>query len=77
MPAALGENVSFEYFVMSEIFKDEACQGFDHQAVARVLLEYGCLITREPGRYSIKTTLPGIGPARCYLIPPAIFGLDL
>jgi putative DNA primase/helicase len=77
MPADIGEGMSFEYYVLAETFKTEVCQGFDHQAVARVLLEHGCLITREPGRYSIKTTLPGIGPARCYLIPPAIFGLDL
>jgi putative DNA primase/helicase len=77
MPVALGEGVSFEFFILAETFKGEVCQGLDHQAVARVLLEYGSLVTKEPGRYSIKTKLPGIGPARCYLIPPAIFGLDL
>ena len=77
MPAALGEGVSFEYFILAETFKTEVCQGFDHQAVSRVLQEHGCLIAKEPGRYSIKTKLPGIGPARCYLIPPAIFELDL
>ena len=77
MPAALGEGVSFEYFILAETFKTEVCQGFDHQAVSRVLQEHGCLIVKEPGRYSIKTKLPGIGPARCYLIPPAIFELEL
>ena len=76
MPADIGEGMSFEYYVLAETFKTEVCQGFDHQAVARVLQEHGCLVTREPGRYSIKTTLPGVGPSRCYLIPPAIFGLD-
>jgi len=53
------------------------CPAFDVQAVCAVLVEYGCLTVKEPGRYSIKTKLPGIGPARCYLIPPAIFDLDL
>jgi putative DNA primase/helicase len=77
MPAAIGEGVSFEYFVLAEAFKAEVCKGFDVQAVCAVLVEYGCLTVKEPGRYSIKTKLPGIGPARCYLIPPAIFDLDL
>jgi putative DNA primase/helicase len=29
MPAALGEGVSFEYFILAETFKAEVCQGFD------------------------------------------------
>ena len=77
MPAALGEGVSFEYFVLAETFKTEVCKGFDVQAVCAVLVAHGALIVKEPGRYSIKTKLPGIGPARCYLIPPAIFDLDV
>ena len=77
MPPALGEGVAFNYYILAEPFQSEVCQGFDHKAVARVLQEHGCLIVKEPGRYSIKTKLPGIGPARCYCITPALFGLDL
>ena len=77
MPAALGEDVSYEYFITAEVFTAEVCGGADRDTVCRILLEHGCLIVKEPGRYSIKTKLPGIGPARCYRIPPAIFGLDL
>ena len=77
MPATLGEGVSFEYFVLAETFKAEICQGFDHLAVCRVLAAHGCLIVKEPERYSISTRLPGIGKVRCYQIPPAIFDLDL
>ena len=77
MPASVGENVSYEYFVLAETFKTEVCKGFDVQAVCAVLVEHGALTLKEPGRYSIKTKLPGIGPARCYLIPPAIFDLDV
>lgn len=76
MPATLGENVAVEYFVLSEVFKSEMCQGFDPQAVARVLLEHECLTVKEPGRYSVKERLPGVGSARCYRIAPAIFELD-
>lgn len=77
MPATLGENVSVEYFVLSEVFKSELCQGFDPQAVARVLLEHECLTVKEPGRYSVKERLPGLGSARCYRIAPRIFELDV
>lgn len=75
--AALGEGVSFEYFVLGESFKAEVCKGFDVQAVCRVLLAHGCLTIKEPDRHTIKTKLPGIGSVRCYCIPPAIFALDL
>ena len=77
MPAALGENVSFEYFILAETFKTEVCQGFDPAAVCRVLLEHGCLVTKEPGRFNVTERLPGLGLVRCYRIPPAIFGLDV
>jgi putative DNA primase/helicase len=71
-----GEGVSFEYFVLAETFKGEVCKGYDVQAVCAVLVEHGALTVKEVGRYSIKTKLPGIGPSRCYCIPPAIFALD-
>ncbi len=77
MPATLGENVSVEYFVLSEVFKSEMCQGFDAEAVARVLLDHGCLTVKESGRLSVQERLPGIGKARCYRIAPAIFELDV
>ena len=77
MPAAVGEGVSFEYFVLAETFKAEVCQGFDHLAVCRVLVDHGCLVAKEEGRYSVKERLPGLGSARCYRIPPAIFEVDL
>jgi len=76
MPTELGENVSFEYFVMPECFKGEICQGFDALAVARLLLEHGCLAADE-GHLTVKTKLPGIGPSRCYRITPKIFELDI
>jgi hypothetical protein len=48
MPAALGEGVSFEYFILAETFKAEVCQGFDHKTVARVLLDcYRCSLQIE------------------------------
>ena len=77
MPAALGEGVSFEYFILAETFKGEVCNGFDPAAVCRVLLEHGCLIPDKGRSFDCKPRLPGFGNARCYRIPPAILGLDL
>jgi len=77
MPAALGEGVSYEYFVLSEVFKNELCHGFDPQAVARVLLEHECLIPDKGRSFDCKPRLPGIGPARCYRIPARIFQLEV
>ena len=77
MPTALGEGVSFEYFILAETFRAEVCQGFDYKAVARVLLDHGCL-TPDNGRpFDCRPRLPGIGPATCYRVTPAIFEVDL
>lgn len=74
---ASGEEVSVEYFVLSEVFKSELCQGFDPQAVARVLLAYECLIPDKGRAFDCKPRLPGMGSTRCYRIPARIFDLDL
>ncbi|MDO8263716.1 MAG: DUF927 domain-containing protein [Gallionella sp.] len=77
MPAALGEDVSFEYFILAETFRGEVCQGFDYRAVCRVLLDHGCL-TPDKGRpFDCRPRLPGVGLSWCYRITPAIFDLDL
>jgi putative DNA primase/helicase len=77
MPAALGEDVSFEYFILAETFRGEVCQGFDYRAVCRVLLDIGCLVPDNGRPFDCRPRLPGIGPATCYRITPAIFELDL
>ncbi|MCM2296255.1 DUF927 domain-containing protein [Rhodoferax sp.] len=77
MPATLGEGVSFEYFILSETFKAEVCQGFDHKMVARVLLDHGCLMPDKGRAFDCRPRLPGIGNTWCYRIPPGIFALDL
>jgi len=75
MPALVGEGVSVEYFILPEVFRAEVCQGFDADAVCRVLAEHQCLVS-ESGRHTVSARLPGLGNARCYRIPPAIFALD-
>ncbi len=76
MPTVLAEGVSVEFFVLPETFKGEVCQGFAHDAVAKVLAEHDCLVA-DAGRYTVKPRLPGVGLTRCYHITPAIFALDV
>lgn len=77
MPAALGEEVSFEYFILAETFRAEVCQGFDYQAVCRVLVDRGCLKPDKGRPFDCKPRLPGVGFTWCYRITPEIFCLDL
>jgi putative DNA primase/helicase len=67
------ERTSVEYFIMPEVFRAEVCQGFDPEAVCKVLTDHGCLTAKEAGRYTVKERLPGLGPSRCYRIPFKIF----
>jgi putative DNA primase/helicase len=77
MPAAMGEGVSCEYFILAETFRAEVCQGFDYKAVARVLLDHGCL-TPDSGRpFDCRPRLPGVGLSWCYRVTPEIFNLEL
>jgi putative DNA primase/helicase len=77
MPSALGEGVSFEYFVLAETFRAEVCQGFDYKAVCRVLVDHGCLTPDKGRSFDCRPRLPGIGLSWCYRITPEIFNLDL
>jgi putative DNA primase/helicase len=76
MPMAMGEDVSFEYFILAETFRAEVCQGFDYKAVCRVLLDHGCL-TPDKGRpFDCRPRLPGVGLSWCYRVTPEIFNLE-
>jgi putative DNA primase/helicase len=77
MSAVNAEGVTVEYFVLSEVFKSEVCQGFDSQAVARVLLAHECLIPSNGRTFACKQRLLGMGPTWCYRIPHRILELDL
>lgn len=77
MLASTGEGVSVEYFVLAETFRAEVCQGFDCKAVARVLLEHGCLEPDKGRPFDTRQRLPGLGLSWCFRITPALFGLDV
>jgi putative DNA primase/helicase len=76
MPSALGEGVSYEYFIMPEVFKTEVCKGFDVQSVCAVLKAHDCL-KHDVDRHTYKQRLPSLGNVNCYWIKPLIFSLDI
>ncbi len=79
MTHVMNEGGAMHYYVLPECFRSEICQGFDYKAVARVLVEHGCLIPDKGRAFDSKHRLPGMGkhPVSCYLITPAIFALEL
>ncbi|MCB1599316.1 MAG: DUF927 domain-containing protein [Xanthomonadales bacterium] len=62
-----------EYFVLRGAFQNELCSGFDHRAVASVLIKAGALATDGDGGATRTERLPGLGNARCYRILPKIW----
>ena len=76
MSPTVGEECQTEYFILPDVFRSEVCQGFDVQAMCRVLAEHGALHT-DAGRFTVRPRLPGVGNTRCYQIKPDLFGLDV
>ena len=79
MSYVIDQGGSVNYYVLPECFRAEICSGFDYKAVARVLVDSGCLQVDKGRAFDAKHRLPGMGknPVACYVITPAIFSLDL
>ena len=77
MPSDVGEQSLTEFYILPDVFRGEVCQGFDPQAVCRVLLDHDCLAPDKGRTYDAKPRLPGMGPTRCYKIKPELMGLDV
>lgn len=76
MSTADGEQAQVEFIVLREVFRKEVCQGFDPEAVAKLLQRRQHLV-HEPDRLTVKHRLPGIGKAPCFHIRPTVFCDDL
>ncbi|MFM0287894.1 DUF927 domain-containing protein [Paraburkholderia megapolitana] len=78
---AMGEESAagceIEYYVLSEVFRSEVCKGFDHKAVARLLVEVGALIPEGESRPDRKERLPGMSAQRCYRFSPKLFDTEV
>ena len=65
-----------EFWIFTEVFRSEFCNGYSAQAVAKELCARGCLRRTEP-HLTIKVRLPGFkDPKRVYCIREAILGGD-
>lgn len=61
-----------EYYVYSEVFKEEVCSGMDYKAVARLLIDKKYM--RQDGKHlQPKVALPGEGTRRVFHILPTIW----
>lgn len=67
-----GETRPKRRHVLHEVFRKEMCQGFDPEAVAKLLQRRQHLV-HEPDRLTVKHRLPGIGKAPCYHLKPSVF----
>ncbi|MEJ2125141.1 MAG: DUF927 domain-containing protein [Alphaproteobacteria bacterium] len=61
-----GEQTTF--YVMPEAFKREICKGLDPARVARELMAVGAITPDKELKAATTVRLPGIGPARCFVI---------
>lgn len=63
---------NLEYYCYPEVFKAEICKGFDHQAIARLLIARGFM--KGDGKHlKPKVNLPGEGRKRVFHILPTIW----
>ncbi|VEG92090.1 DUF927 domain-containing protein [Legionella spiritensis] len=62
------------YMVLTEVFKNEVCQGFDPKTVTRVLLNEEWILPARDSSPSHKPRIKGIGTPRLYVFTNKIWG---
>jgi putative DNA primase/helicase len=70
------EGSQVEFYVMAEVFKGRLCEGFDHNAVAHLLMKRGHLVPEKSGRPTRKERLPGLGLSWVYRLKASVLGDD-
>jgi len=69
---------NMQYYVLTEVWKNEVCKGRDATAIARALIDLGILTPGKGGSPSISTTVPALKKsARLYCIQSKIFDTKL
>lgn len=69
---SIGDTVSWEFYVFTETFRTEVCEGFEAKAVLRVLRDREYLEPDKGRPFDCRARLPGLGPTRCYRVKSAI-----
>ena len=62
------------FIVLSEVFKNEVCKGYDPKTVAKVLHNEGWIRAATDGSLSHKPRIKGVGTPRVYLFTDQIWG---
>ncbi len=62
------------YMVLTEVFKNELCKGFDQRMVTKILLQSGWLKPAADGKASHKPRIKGVGTPRLYIFTDKIWG---
>ena len=71
-----GDVTAWEYYVFSETFRTEICEGFDVRAVLRLLREREHLEPDKGRPFDCRPRLPGLGHVTCYRIKSSILDGD-
>jgi putative DNA primase/helicase len=68
----------WEYYILTQTFREEVCKGYDMTALARELARQKMLIPSSDGKLSRSIRIPAIGEktTRVYHITSAIFEAD-
>lgn len=62
------------FLVLTEVYKNELCKGFDQRTVTRVLLQAGWIKPAPDGKASHKPRIKGVGTPRLYIFTTKIWG---
>jgi len=62
------------YMVLTEVYKNELCKGFDQRTVTKTLLQAGWLKPASDGKASHKPRIKGVGTPRLYVFTGKIWG---
>lgn len=69
----LDELIGWEWFCLPDVFRNEACRGFQERAVLRVLAERGHLV-REGKHYGSRASPPGAEKVTVYRVRSSVLG---
>ena len=64
---------NLEYYCYPEVFKAEICKGFDHRAVARLLIDRGYMRPGDGRNLATNKRLPGESSKRVFHVLPTIW----
>jgi uncharacterized protein (DUF927 family) len=59
---------NWKYWILTEVFKDEVCQGFNAPGIAAELKRRGFLEVQTEGRYTCQKRVEAMGKPYFYVI---------